>query len=98
MARVLIDSGWLPQFKVFNELRLHDGTAAEKESAWAQRLPPRQARARSAATARSGLAAAAARLEARRTVPLTLTTHFALEDRYRCFYAAGMVSPVDGTG
>ena len=26
MARALISSGWLPQFRVFNEIRLQDGT------------------------------------------------------------------------
>ena len=51
MARALINSGWLPQYKVFNELRLEDimvaeeeSTVAEEESAWARRLPPGQAR------------------------------------------------------
>ena len=37
MARALINSGWLPQFRVFNELRQEDTTAAEEESAWARR-------------------------------------------------------------
>ena len=46
MARALVKSGWLPQFRVFNEIRLHDGTAAEEESAWARRLLPGQARRR----------------------------------------------------
>ena len=50
MAWALINSGWLPQFMVFNELRQEDitateeeTTAAEEESAWARRLPPGQA-------------------------------------------------------
>ena len=42
--RFLINSGWLPQFRVFNEIQLHDGTRAEEESAWARRLSPGQAR------------------------------------------------------
>ena len=33
MAHALINSGWLLYFRVFNEIRLHDGTAAEEESA-----------------------------------------------------------------
>ena len=44
MARALINSGWLPQFRVFNELRQEgitateeETTAAEEESAWAWR-------------------------------------------------------------
>ena len=49
MARALTSSGWVPQFRVFNELRQEEeeftateaeGTAAEEESAWARRLPP----------------------------------------------------------
>ena len=52
MARALISSGWLPQFRVYNGLRLEEfievqaNTAAreEEESAWARRLPPGQAR------------------------------------------------------
>ena len=51
MARARINSGWLPQFRVFNELRQEDTTAteaettaAEEESAWAWRLPRGQAR------------------------------------------------------
>ena len=35
MARALVHSGRLPQFKVFNELRQQDETAAERESTWA---------------------------------------------------------------
>ena len=46
MARALINSGWLPQFRVFNEIQLHGGTAAEEESAWQRRLSPGQARRR----------------------------------------------------
>ena len=52
MARALISSGWLPQFRVYNELRLEEfieteaTTAAreEEESAWVRRPPPGQAR------------------------------------------------------
>ena len=46
MARALISSGWLAQFKVFNEIRLHNGTVGEKECAWARRFPPGQAQGR----------------------------------------------------
>ena len=35
MARALINSGWLPQFRVFNELRQEDTTPTEEESACA---------------------------------------------------------------
>ena len=44
MARALINSSWLPQLSVFNKLRQEDTTATEEESAWAQHLPPGQAR------------------------------------------------------
>ena len=40
MARAQTHSDWLPQFKVFNEIRLQEDAAAEEESAWARRLPP----------------------------------------------------------
>ena len=33
MARARMNSGRLPQFRVFNKIQLHDGTAAEEESA-----------------------------------------------------------------
>ena len=46
MARALVSSGWIPQFKVFNELRQQDETTAERESAWARRPPREQARRR----------------------------------------------------
>ena len=55
MARALINSGWLLQFRVFNELRQEDitateeeTTAAKEESAWARRLPPGRHGARAA--------------------------------------------------
>ena len=51
MARALIQSGWLPQFRVFNELQ-HTGSSAEGNSyAWARRLPPRPERRRRRASA-----------------------------------------------
>ena len=33
MARALINSGWLPQFRVYNELRLEESTEAEATTA-----------------------------------------------------------------
>ena len=33
MARALINSGWLPQFRVYNELRLEEFTEAEATTA-----------------------------------------------------------------
>ena len=52
MARALISSCWLPQFRVYNKLRLEEFIEAEatttageeEESAWARCLPPGQAR------------------------------------------------------
>ena len=51
MARALTQSGWLPQFRVFNQLRLQDTLASEKEHAWARRPPPTPARRRRKALA-----------------------------------------------
>ena len=46
MARALVQSGWLPQFRVFNELQ-YTGSGAEGNSyARARRLPPRPERRR----------------------------------------------------
>ena len=47
MTRTLVRSGWLLQFKVFNELRQQDEMTAESESAWARRPPSRAGAARS---------------------------------------------------
>ena len=40
MARALAYSGWLPQFKVFNELRHVDTIPLIRTHAWSRRLPP----------------------------------------------------------
>ena len=39
MARALTQSGWLPQFRVFNQLWRQDNSASDKEYAWARRPP-----------------------------------------------------------
>ena len=44
MARALVQSGWLPQFKAFNELQ-HAGSIVEGNGyAWARRPPPQPER------------------------------------------------------
>ena len=51
MARTLVQSDWLPQFKVFNELQ-HAGSIVEGNSyAWARRPPPQLERRRRRALA-----------------------------------------------
>ena len=95
MARVLIDNGWLPQFRVFNELQLHDGTAAEEESAWAGTGPGPEAEPGNVTAGTRGPPLPPAPAS---PPPLTLTTHSVSEDRYRGFYPAGTVSPADNTG
>lgn len=51
MARALTQSGWLPQFRVFNQLWRQDNSASDKEHAWARRPPPPAARRRRRALA-----------------------------------------------
>ena len=51
MARALTQSGWLPQFRVFNSLH-QAGLAAEDDShAWTRRPPPQPTRRRTRALA-----------------------------------------------
>ena len=51
MARALTQSGWLPQFRVFNSLH-QAGLAAEDDSnAWVRRSLPQSARRRTRALA-----------------------------------------------
>ena len=40
LARALVQSGWLPQFRVFNQLRQQDEEEAHQEHAWSRRPPP----------------------------------------------------------
>ena len=51
MARALVQSGWLPQFRVFNKLKYAGSDAEGNSYAWARRLPPRPERRRRRAPA-----------------------------------------------
>ena len=51
MARALVQSGWLPQFRVFNELQYASSTAEDNRYAWARRPPPQPAQRRRRAPA-----------------------------------------------
>ena len=42
VARALVQSGWLPQFRVFNELQCASSTTEGNSHAWARRPPPPQ--------------------------------------------------------
>ena len=46
MARVLVQSGWHPQFRVFNDLQRASLAAEDDGCAWAHRLPPQSTRRR----------------------------------------------------
>ena len=51
MARALVRSGWLPQFRVFNELQRANMIAEDNRHAWARRPPPQSTRRRRRALA-----------------------------------------------